>query len=239
MRQHGPFPWGSPLHRDPSRPTLSDFKPFLSQDTQCALPIAHDAIGRMDYAKTLRLVKRGRLTLQSQVAVMQATGSIDRCVRAKIGRSELLPVKGVYRSRQEATRAVQSVLRSWAKGIGNGPQLLLLDEPFADDWVDARFVKAGRDRLAVPMTIGVVRPRRTAWASAHCGFMRERMLRLRPRFETRPGTHHRPRELGRLRAHGQQASAHVGGRIDGLVIAQLGAEQRRGPRDAAGIGGRG
>jgi hypothetical protein len=38
--------------------------------------------------------------------------------------------------------------------------LLLLDEPLADDLVDGRLDKAGRDRLAVPVTIGVIRDRR-------------------------------------------------------------------------------
>ena len=38
--------------------------------------------------------------------------------------------------------------------------LLLLDEPLADDLVDSRLDKASRDRLAVPMTISVIRDRR-------------------------------------------------------------------------------
>ena len=38
--------------------------------------------------------------------------------------------------------------------------LLLLDEPLADDLVDGRLDKAGRDRLAVPVTISVIRDRR-------------------------------------------------------------------------------
>ena len=38
--------------------------------------------------------------------------------------------------------------------------LLLLDEPLADDLVDGRLDKAGRDGLAVPMTISVIRDRR-------------------------------------------------------------------------------
>jgi hypothetical protein len=39
------------------------------------------------------------------------------------------------------------------------PHLLLLDEPFADDLVDSRLDKASRDRLAVPVTISVIRDR--------------------------------------------------------------------------------
>src|ERR1039457_5273118 len=38
--------------------------------------------------------------------------------------------------------------------------LLLLDEPLADDLVEGRLDKAGRDGLAAPMTIGVIRDRR-------------------------------------------------------------------------------
>jgi hypothetical protein len=38
--------------------------------------------------------------------------------------------------------------------------LLLLDEPLADYLVDGRLDKSGRNRLAVPMTIGVIRDRR-------------------------------------------------------------------------------
>jgi hypothetical protein len=38
--------------------------------------------------------------------------------------------------------------------------LSLLDEPLADALVDGRLDKAGRDGLAVPMTIGVIRERR-------------------------------------------------------------------------------
>ena len=37
--------------------------------------------------------------------------------------------------------------------------LLLFDEPLADDLVDGRLDKAGRDWLAVPVTVGVIRDR--------------------------------------------------------------------------------
>src|SRR6266481_2373824 len=37
--------------------------------------------------------------------------------------------------------------------------LLLLDEPPTDDLVDSRLDKASRDRLAVPVTISVIRDR--------------------------------------------------------------------------------
>src|SRR6266851_1519315 len=37
--------------------------------------------------------------------------------------------------------------------------LLLLHEPLADDLVDSRLDKASRDRLAVPVTVSVIRDR--------------------------------------------------------------------------------
>ena len=44
---------------------------------------------------------------------------------------------------------------------GHGPShLLLLDEPFADHLIDGRLDKSSRDRLAVPVTISVIRHRR-------------------------------------------------------------------------------
>jgi hypothetical protein len=35
--------------------------------------------------------------------------------------------------------------------------LLLLDEPLADDLIDGRLDKPSRDRLTVPVTVGVIR----------------------------------------------------------------------------------
>src|ERR1017187_3793409 len=45
--------------------------------------------------------------------------------------------------------------------------LLLLDEPLADDLVDGRLDKPSRDRLAVPVTISVIRDRRLAHLTMH------------------------------------------------------------------------